>query len=360
MKHRKNGGHLTLLPTGALGGEPRISILVRAWAVARRLAGLLRTPAATSMLLAAMTLASPAGQLDRSGLVLSDNLEPGGFAPEGGLYYKLNDEQRAGLVLFQNNTVRSGLGALTLTVNPLCAAQIAGCSERAEVWERPEVMAPYDKAVWYGLAVLLQEPLPRDGGRHVIAQWKRQILPGAKGDYSPFLAIRLFRGRLGVTVETDMVATHRIGSAARPDGCRPGEALVMNRTTARQTRALVALEAGSTRADYPGYFNACAPGIQVTQNQPLPPATSGWIDFVIRSGPGPDGTGHIEVIANGQHVVTVKGAIGHRGSGLGSNQYFKFGPYRAASRDSWSVSYDDFRRGPRCADVIREGQCPPE
>lgn len=323
-------------------------------------AGRLGAPATAGALLAAMTVSCAAASPDRARLVLYDGFDSDRFAPQGGLYYKLNDEQRAGQVAFQNKTMLNGSGALTLSVKPLCRAEAAGCSERAEVWERPEVLAPYDQTVWYGLAMHLEDPLPKDDGRHVVAQWKRQIVPGAEGDYSPFLALRLFRGRLGITVETDMIETHRIGSAARPDGCRPGEALVLNRPKARQTRALVALESGSTHADYPTYFNACAPGMQVTQHHPLPQARSGWIDFVVRSGPGPDGTGHIEVIANGQHVVTVKGAIGHRGSGLGSNQYFKFGPYRAANQGAWSISYDDFRRGPRCTDVIRDGECPPE
>jgi len=48
------------------------------------------------------------------------------------------------------------------------------------------------------------------------------------------------------------------------------------------------------------------------------------------------------------------------GPGLDANQYFKFGPYRASGQLPWSVSYDDFRRGPRCSDVIRLGQCPAE
>ncbi|MFJ5369009.1 heparin lyase I family protein, partial [Bosea sp. CER48] len=230
----------------------------------------------------------------------------------------------------------------------------------AEVWERPEVLAPYRSTVWYGLALHLDAPVPQDDRRYVIAQWKRQIRAGAEGDYSPFLALRLYRGRLGITVETDRIVSYPIGSRERPEGCRPGEALVFDRPKVRQTRALVAMEAGSARGNYPGYFNACAPGIQVLQHAGLPPARKGWIDFVVRSQPGPDGAGHIEVVADGIRIVTVRGHIGHSGPGLDGNQYFKFGPYRAPARQPWSVSYDDFRRGPRCSDVIRGGQCPDE
>jgi len=232
------------------------------------------------------------------------------------------------------------------------------CSERAEVWETPQVLAPYDRAVWYGFSIFLEDPVPQDDGRYVLAQWKREIIPGAQGDYSPFLALRLYEGRLGITVETDLVEAFPIGSAQRPKACLPGEARVLNRPTARQTRALVAVETGSDPGNYPDYFDSCAPGIQVTRHADLPSAQSGWIDFVIRSQPGPGGDGHIEVLAQGRRIVTVKGHVGHAGPGLDHNQYFKLGPYRAPNPQVWSLSFDDFRRGPRCTDVIDAGQCP--
>ena len=68
--------------------------------------------------------------------------------------------------------------------------------------------------------------------------------------------------------------------------------------------------------------------------------------------PGPDGSGHIELFANGKPIVTVKGHIGHADKGLGKNQYFKFGPYRAAHASEWTLYYDDFRRSPRCATCL--------
>lgn len=304
--------------------------------------------------------ASAAAAQDPSGLILKDGFDAGRFAAEGGLYYKDNAEQRAGHVTFQEKNVLTGRGAVTLSVKPLCGKGARNCSERAEVWERPGVLAGYDRAVWYGFAMRLDDPVPQDDTRYVMAQWKRAIIPGAEGDYSPFLALRLYRARLGVTVETDLVEAFPLGGKERPNGCLPGEAQVLNRPKARQTRALVAIEAGSTAADYPSYFNACAPGIKVTRHADLPLARKGWIDFVFRSQPGPGGNGHIEIIADGRQIATVKGHIGHFGVGLGSTQYFKFGPYRAANAGPWSVSYDDFRRGPRCEDVIRDGQCPPQ
>lgn len=292
--------------------------------------------------------------------ILKDGFEQGGFAPEGGLFYKDNPEQRSGQVIFGDAAPYSGAGALTLIAMPTCRPDAHGCSERAEAWERPEVLVPFHSAAWYGFALRLNDPLAQDDRRYVIAQWKRETLPEAMGDYSPFLALRLYRGRLGITVETDLIPSHPIGGSKRPTGCLPGEALVLSRTEARQTRALVAMESGTALANYPSYFNACAPGIRVTPHADLPSAQKGWIDFVVRSQPGPDGDGHIEVLADGVHIVTVQGHIGHGGPGLDDNQYFKMGPYRAPAPLPWSISYDNFRRGPRCSDVIRLGQCPPE
>jgi hypothetical protein len=326
------------------------------------LRGLNRLPvlSLTALWLACMPATAQAPGGDPGDLVLKDDFEIGRFDPKGGLFYKSNAEQAAGRVTFQNRNVHSGRSAVTLSISPSCTPEITNCSERAEVWEKPEVLATYDRTVWYGFSIFLEDPVPQDDGRYVMAQWKREIISGAEGDYSPFLALRLYQGKLGVTVETDLIESFPIGSPQRPDGCRPGEARVLSRPEGdgRQTRALVATEVNTTAANYPDYFDACAPGITVTRHADLPPAQKGWIDFVFRSQPGPTGDGHIEIIADGVAIATVKGHIGHVGPGLDKNQYFKFGPYRAPHPTEWSVSFDDFRRGPRCADVIRSGQCP--
>jgi hypothetical protein len=48
---------------------------------------------------------------DPARLVLKDDFEAGRFAPEGGLYYKDNPEQRDGRVTFQSRNVMTGHGA---------------------------------------------------------------------------------------------------------------------------------------------------------------------------------------------------------------------------------------------------------
>ena len=123
-------------------------------------------------------------------------------------------------------------------------------------------------------------------------------------------------------------------------------------------RALVATDSIWTDADN-SLYHGCTSAIQVIDHgNKLPLPSSGWIDFAIYTKPGPDGTGHIEIYANDKPVVTIKGHIGHADKGLGKNQYFKFGPYRAGHTTDWTLYYDNFRRSPNCADVMGQGPCP--
>jgi hypothetical protein len=311
--------------------------------------------AASALCLATPGLAVPTAPYEA---VLREDFEGGDFTPEGGLYYRKNFEQSAGTVEFQSEDVRAGKGALRLSVRPICFPVDGNCSERAEVWERPKLWAPYDRGMWYRFSVKLVEPIPRDDHRHVIAQWKRQILPGASGDFSPFLALRLNRGKLFATVETNLVSASREGIKSTAAACDARQTQVWLRPDTNQTRALIAAEASFVPADA-ARFDACTTDISVIdRGNRLPSATSGWIDFVVYTRPGPDGSGHIEIFANGKWIVTVKGHIGHGDPGLGRHQYFKFGPYRAAGTGTWTVCYDDFRRSPRCADVMDEAMCP--
>ena len=66
---------------------------------------------------------------------LFDSFEGQTFAPEGGLYYKDNAEQRAGVVEFDKTGGRDGKGALKLSVRSGCNVSADNCSERAEIWE---------------------------------------------------------------------------------------------------------------------------------------------------------------------------------------------------------------------------------
>ncbi|RCS22623.1 hypothetical protein DUT91_17220 [Phyllobacterium salinisoli] len=301
--------------------------------------------------------AGPAGAEMR---VLRDSFDGQSFSKEGGLYYKKNFEQKAGIVEFQRDVAIRG-GALKLSVKPHCPAAETLCSERAEIWEKPDLRVPYNEGVWYGFTVKFGAPIPQDDHRYLIAQWKREIGPEAEGDFSPFLALRLRQGKLFATVETNYIAPQATLAAAAPEKttapCASGETPVWLRPETNQMRALVATDATWTPEDG-SLFSSCTSAISVIRHGALPSPDSGWIDFAIFTRPGPDGSGHIEVFANGKPVVTVRGHIGHGDKGLGENQYFKFGPYRAANKDEWTLYYDNFRRSPHCKDVLDKGECP--
>jgi hypothetical protein len=293
--------------------------------------------------------------------VLRDGFDGKSFSPEGHLYYRKNAEQEAGTYEFQSAVTRNGGGALKLTVKPLCSSSKKNCSERAEIWERTSHRVPYDQGVWYGFAVKFGDPIPSDDHRYLIAQWKREIGPHAQGDFSPFLALRLNNGKLFATVETNYVAPPAGSADSQPKSCSDMKAPVWYRPDTNQMRALVATDSNWSQEDGSEFKN-CTDAITIIDHgNKLPTPDSGWIDFAIYTQPGPDGTGRIEIFANNKWIVTVKGHIGHADKGLGKNQYFKFGPYRAADTTDWTMYYDDFRRSPNCADVLEQSSlCPPK
>lgn len=272
---------------------------------------------------------------------LADEFDGPDFAPGGGLYYRDNYEQSAGSIEFQHEVKRSGAGALKLSVRQIAPIVDFNHSERAEVWEKTDLRVPYGQGVWYGFAVKFADPIPDDDHRYVIAQWKREIDPGADGNFSPFLALRLTNGKLYATIETNHI----------PPANGPGALPAFMRPHANQMRVLIATDPDWVDDDA-NLFRDTTTALSVTSHgNPLPSPSSGWIDFAIYTKPGPDGSGHIEIIANGKPVVTVKGPIGHADKGLGKHQYFKLGPYRAGHSGEWSVYYDYFRRSLRREDV---------
>lgn len=318
----------------------------------------MRQPAQTAATIALTALMTTAAAADPAATVLRDGFEGADFAPEGGLYYRMNAEQSAGTATFQSDVVKTGSGALKLSVVSMCGADAEGCSERAEIWEQTALRVPYDRGVWYGFSVLFGDPVPMDDHRYLIAQWKREIGPEAEGDFSPYLAFRMTQGKLFLTVETNHAAA-AVPPVPRPAiaECPPGQTPACLRPGTNQMRLLVAAQPGFSAED-DGRFTACTDRTShVLHGNPLPAPTDGWIDFAIWSLPGPDGDGHLEVFANGLPIVTVKGNVGHNDHGLGENQYFKFGPYRDGAADPWTLYYDDFVRSPDCTDVLPAEVC---
>lgn len=288
---------------------------------------------------------------------LYDGFESNEFSPSGGLYYKRSPEQQAGIVEFQDRVVYRGNGALKLSLGLSTPGTADTISQRAEIWEQPALWTPYEEGLWYGFAVKFVEPIPSDDHRYVIAQWKREIA-GTVGDFSPFLAFRLKKGKLFATVETNLVSAVRPENDNSTAPCENGQSAVWLRPETNQTRALVATDPTWVPSDG-ALFAARTRELTVTnRGNRLPAPASGWIDFVVYAKPGPEGTGHIEIFANGKWIVTVKGRIGHREQGLGPQKYFKFGPYRATHKNVWTLYYDEFRRSPNRADVVEPPASP--
>ncbi|TMV35760.1 hypothetical protein FGG78_44220, partial [Thioclava sp. BHET1] len=134
---------------------------------------------------------------------------------------------------------------------------------------------PFDKGIWDGFAVKFGDPIPQDDHRYLIAQWKREIGPTAKGDFSPFLALRMERGRLFVTVETNYHPAVSVGPKGKLAQCPAGQTPVWLRPKTDQMRALIVADGGWTPRDGPE-FNACTDRIKVVlHGNPLPrPSTS--------------------------------------------------------------------------------------
>lgn len=306
---------------------------------------------AVSPLMMDLAAAQPAVEVE-----LRDGFEGGDFAPEGGLYYRENFEQSAGTVTFQSETVHQGTGALRLSVKSLCPTEADGCSERAEVWEKTELRVPYDTGVWYGFAMRFDDPIPQEDHRYVMAQWKREIGPGADGDFSPFLALRMREGAMFATIETNYHPPTDAAPMAENGVCPDGLVPVWLRPETRQMRILVATDSQWT-PHVTEEFTHCTDQLAMSGPGILPQATTNWHDYAFYTKPGPEGDGHVVIAVDGQVVREMTGRIGHADEGLGEKQYFKFGPYRDASAEEWSLVFDDFARSPDCGALLEPGVC---
>jgi hypothetical protein len=212
-----------------------------------------------------------------------------------------------------------------------------GEDQRAELWLRST--APKGTDLWYGFSFRIDEPPApiADAQRLVVGQWKQS------GLYSPILGQRFRNRKFYLTVEQDGPAPYQ------------------------QCRVPIAWEDGYDFSEFPGhraflhdgfdpagkklppdYSADCRHGLTVDRKAPLPPAFGAWVDMVVhlRMNAQPDDI--VEIWANGQPIVTVRGPMGYRNSG---KQYFKLGPYRDPATTPIVVRLDNFGLGHSFADV---------
>jgi hypothetical protein len=234
-----------------------------------------------------------------------------------------------------------------------------GDVERAEIWEAESTWLPFPTDVWYQFDMLIDPAIGPDTGRLVIGQWKQTL------GNSPILAQR-FTGRLfTVTIEQDNARDDRhpednqcrvVIAADRNARQPPGASL--RHAFLSPTGGDEPLSQGHDAFDVahgqpPGdpASSGCASDIKVTVFDSLPDVFGQWTHMLYHVRPGPDGTGLVEIEANGRPIARAEGRIGFRQADEGARQYFKFGPYRDADSATIEARIARFARGPRRQDL---------
>jgi len=208
--------------------------------------------------------------------------------------------------------------------------------ERAELWEADDRLLKFGTEIWYRFAMYIDPALPNVGrNRLVVGQWK------AEGGHSPFIAQRFVNRQFVITIEQD---NDDPASDRDDDECRiviaytPGFPASMRgefgesifQPLPDHAVAPDGARANSIAHDQRDAVNGmwsrlgpCAQDVQVTGRGILPEAVGNWTTMMYHIRAATDGTGLLEIWANGNPVVSVRGRFGFR-DGLDGAQYFKF------------------------------------
>lgn len=220
--------------------------------------------------------------------------------------------------------VRSGEGALAISVAP-SDRDCEGTCQRNEIRIANNLRLAFGQGAWYGFSFRLRGAgTPQPLVRWVIGQWKEET------GKSPFLAQRYTGGVFHITVQDNdcRVLVARAGSTAE----------VFLKTI--EARAYDAFPFVTNVRDYD-----CTAAVSVEYGDPiLPDPDRAWVNMVYYVKGGRDGSGRIEVWANGRFVARVHGRIGND-EVFGPTQYFKIGIYRDPMAGNATLYFDNFRRG---------------
>ena len=160
-------------------------------------------------------------------------------------------------------------------------------------------------------------------------------MPGRTAISARSWRFRYNEGKFFMTVETNLVAGPRKSRRASGRNAARARPPVWLRPDTNQTRALIAFDKNFGPRTAMSSPPAPTRSRVIDRGNPLPAPDTGWIDFAVYSKPGPEGTGQIEIFANGKWIVTVKGPNRPQRQRSGrERQYFKFGPYRAGGAGS--------------------------
>lgn len=200
-----------------------------------------------------------------------------------------------------------------------------GCGQscqRNEIRTSPRHQIKFGEEAWYNFSFRLAGA--PSTARWVSGQWKQQ------SGGSPFLAQRFNRGVYSITVQDD--------------DCR---VVVASSVAAAQNLPATEQNNTSNPRIFPvaGAKDTCNTDIKVeySANPVLPDPYRGWVDMNYRVRGGRNGTGLIEIWANGRFIARVTGSIGDEVT-AGPYQYFKFGIYRNFTPGSATAYLDNFTR----------------
>ena len=238
-----------------------------------------------------------------------------------------------------------------------------------------ELRCRFGREMWYSFSFRVEGDYPRAGStRWVVGQWKEE------NKASPFLAQRFDNGVFHITVQSndqreviaaapgDYDAKFPFYSASFRESLKEGPFPetrddyagrvgkfgpdAIDRPAFRRAIEEQDLDKFPFIADRPDYRRI--DGIQATPSDDpvLPDPAEDWVHMRYHVKGGRDGTGLIEVWANGRFIVRVRGKIGSDAFD-GPTQYFKFGHYRdIEGAFGWSTAYlDRFKRGTKREDV---------
>lgn len=234
-------------------------------------------------------------------------------------------QMRPDRVRIDRDVVRSGKGALAISVK---AADVdcEGRCQRNEIRIANHLRLKFGQAAWYGFSFQLRGTIPGAGTpRWVIGQWKEET------DGSPFLAQRYTGGVFHIT--------------AQDNDCRvliaSSSASAQDFYEALERRDHSQFPFVTDAADY-----SCDHGIAVEYGADpvLPDPYHSWVDMAYFIKGGRDGTGVVEIWANGRFIARLRGSIGNDRV-FGPTQYFKVGIYRNPMPQDATLYFDNFRRG---------------
>jgi len=106
---------------------------------------------------------------------------------------------------FIETPVRTGTGALEITVRPNAMAEVGDDgqpTERAELREAPDVRLKMGMEAWYAFSFFLPSDFPIVDTRLVIARWKQSFRESWK-NRSPMIALRYMGGQMILDVTRD-------------------------------------------------------------------------------------------------------------------------------------------------------------